>query len=56
MIDIKCPKCGSYEFDCYDVSFNADCNTSWNRCYCEECGTNFSIKYVAVEVELDDED
>ena len=55
MIDIKCPKCGSYDFDCYDMSFNADYEMNWALCYCEneDCGAQFSIKYVATEIELD---
>ena len=56
MIDIKCPKCGSTEFDCYDVSFDADFGAVRALCYCEneDCDTQFDIKYVVTEIELDD--
>lgn len=56
MIEIKCPKCGSTNFDCYDVSFGCDYKTVWALCYCEneDCDTQFDIKYDATEIELDD--
>lgn len=54
MIDIKCPKCGSYDFDCYDISFNANYEMNWALCYCEDCGTQFNVKYVFDDIELED--
>ena len=54
MIEIKCPKCGSHDFDCYDISFNAEYEMNWALCYCEDCDAQFSIKYEVTEIELDD--
>ena len=54
MIEIKCPKCGSKIFDCYDTDFNREDAVSWDFCCCENCGAYFDIKYVAVEIELRD--
>ncbi len=56
MIEIKCPKCGSKEFDCYDTDFNLQEGIHWDLCYCEDCGANFDIRYMAVEIEEEDED
>lgn len=52
-IELKCPKCGSKNFDCYDTDFDMK-GTHWDFCYCEDCGTNFDIRYVAVEIESRD--
>lgn len=54
MIEIKCHKCGSENFDCYDVSFDADYGAVRALCYCEDCGAQFDIKYVATEIEPED--
>lgn len=56
MIEIKCPKCGSKEFDCYDTDFNLQEGIHWDLCYCEDCGANFNIRYMAVDIEADNED
>lgn len=53
MIEFKCPKCGSKNFDCYDTDFNMQEGTHWDVCYCGDCGMNFKIKYIAVEIESD---
>ena len=53
MIEIKCPKCGSKNFDCYDTDFDMK-GTCWDFCHCEDCDADFDIKYVAVEIELRD--
>lgn len=51
MIEIKCPKCGSTNYDCYDTDFDMSQGLHWDLCYCEDCGDGFKIKYVAVEIE-----
>ncbi len=51
MIEIKCPKCGSKNFDCYDTDFDLYGGICWDFCCCEDCGTDFDIKYTAVEIE-----
>lgn len=56
MIEIKCPKCGSKNFDCYDTDFILLDGICWDFCYCEECGANFNIRYMAVEIELEEDD
>lgn len=56
MIKIECPKCNSENFDCYDTDFNIQKGIHWDLCYCEECGANFNIRYMAVDIELEDED
>lgn len=47
-IEIKCTKCGSKDYDCYDQDSMG--GTHWEHCYCEDCGTEFDIKYIAVEI------
>ena len=54
MIEIKCPKCGSTNYDCYDTDFDMSQGIHWDLCYCEDCDAGFNIKYVAVEIELRD--
>ena len=54
MIEIKCPICGSYDFDCYDIGFNAGYEIIYAKCYCDECDAQFDIKYEVVDIELDD--
>ena len=54
MNDFKCPKCGSKDFDCYDMDFNAQEGIHWDLCSCDECDALFKIKYVAVEIEMND--
>ena len=54
MMEIKCPKCGSTSFDCYDTECNMDSTILWHKCCCEECGADFKIHYIAVEVEAMD--
>lgn len=54
MIEIKCPKCGSEYFDCHDTEFNDSEGVAWALCYCEDCGTEFDIKYKAVEINVVD--
>ena len=53
MIEIKCPKCGSKNFNCYDTDFDRE-GTCWDFCHCEDCDADFDIKYVAVDIELRD--
>lgn len=48
---IECPKCGSDCFDCNDMETNPAIGVHWEYCYCEECGAEFEVKYVAVEIE-----
>lgn len=53
MIEIQCPKCGIKNFDCYDTDFDMK-GTHWDICSCEDCGADFKIRYVAVEIETSD--
>lgn len=50
-IEIKCPRCGSKEYECYDE--HGINGIHWEKCVCYDCDTQFDIKYVAVEIELD---
>lgn len=53
MIQIKCPKCGEKNYiDCYDTDFSFDDGIHWDLCHCGECGADFSVKYVAVDIEV----
>lgn len=54
MIEIKCPVCGSYDFDCYDINFNAGYELVYAKCYCDECDAQFDIKYEVADIELED--
>ena len=54
MIEVKCPKCDSTSFDCYDTDCNIESTIHWNLCCCDDCGAEFSIKYVATEIESRD--
>ena len=59
MIEVKCPKCGNTEFDCYDTDCDMNYTTHWNLCYCDECGTQFKIEYTAIgieETEIEEDD
>lgn len=56
MIEIKCPKCGSKNFYCHDADFDMQKGIHWDLCYCEDCGVDFNIKYMAVEIETEDEE
>ncbi len=56
MTKIKCPKCGSTSFDCYDSDFNMREGIHWDFCYCEDCDVQFTVKYVAVDIESEDVD
>lgn len=56
MIEIKCPNCGSEDYDCYDTNCCMEMGVHWDKCYCEECGAQFDIKYIAVEIEVKEND
>ena len=49
---IRCPKCGSENYDRYDTE-NYGNGVHFDYCYCEECDAQFDVKYVAVEITLD---
>jgi hypothetical protein len=49
---IKCPNCGSEDYECYDTTNNGN-GVCWEYCCCEDCDTQFDVKYVAVEIKLD---
>lgn len=49
IIEVKCPKCGSKDYECYDTSHRGD-GTCVEYCYCEECDAQFDVKYIAVEI------
>jgi hypothetical protein len=53
MSKVKCPKCGSEEFDCYDTNSYYDDGTHVEDCYCEECDCQFTVKYEMVEIKED---
>lgn len=51
MIEFKCPKCGSENFDYYDTDFDIAEGIHWDLCSCDKCSALFRIRYVAVEIE-----
>ena len=53
-MEIKCPKCGSTSFDSYDSDCSIDNTFLWYECYCDNCGAEFKVHYIAVEVEAMD--
>jgi hypothetical protein len=55
MIEIKCPRCGSYDFDCYDIAFGANYELTYAKCYCDDCDCQFDIRYEAVDIELEED-
>ena len=55
MIEIKCPKCGSEDICCYETDFDMSKGINWDFCDCRDCHTYFDIKYVAVEIEVRDQ-
>ena len=54
MIEVKCPKCGSTDFECYDIDCNMEHTIHWDECYCNVCDEQFDIRYEAVEIETRD--
>ena len=54
MIEMKCPKCGSEDIDCYETAFDIPRGLHWDFYCCENCKAYFDVKYVAVEIELRD--
>ena len=48
--EIRCPECGSEDYDCYDISTMDGIH--WDFCCCEDCGAEFDVKYIAVEIKL----
>jgi hypothetical protein len=50
MLELKCPLCGSNQFDCVDTDYDGR-GTHWDICNCDRCGHTFKIKYVAVSIE-----
>ena len=52
MIDIKCPKCGNYKYDCFRTEYSKLTENVWADCYCKNCESYFYIKYEATEIEL----
>lgn len=49
-IEIKCPECGSEEFECYD-SYSMD-GVYLEHCVCYDCDELFDVKYIAVEIKF----
>lgn len=47
-IEIKCPNCGSENYECYD-EYSMD-SVHLEHCVCYDCDTQFDIKYIAVEI------
>lgn len=54
MISIECPSCNCEDFDCYDIAVCCDYSSVDMLCYCENCGTQFRIEYIATKVALDE--
>lgn len=52
-VKIKCTKCGSKKFDCYDTTFDDRNGICFAYCVCEKCDTQFKVKYEIVSVEED---
>ena len=50
-IEIKCPKCGSKKFECYD-EYSMD-GVHLEHCVCYDCEAQFDVKYMAIEIKLD---
>lgn len=50
MLELKCPLCGSDQFDYFDTDDDGR-GTHWDICNCDSCGRIFKIKYVAVSIE-----
>ena len=53
MSKVKCPKCGSEEFDCYDLDSYYEDGTHEENCVCYECDCQFTVKYKMVEIKED---
>ena len=51
MLELKCPICGSEQFDCFDMDYDGH-GLHWDICNCNECGAIFKIRYIAVDIEL----
>ena len=51
MLEFKCPKCGSEDFDCFDIDFDMSAGIHWDICSCNECEELFKIKYSVVAIE-----
>lgn len=50
---IKCPYCGSEEYECFDRTGEGTMNPM-DLCVCEDCGKQFSIIFEAVDVVKED--
>ena len=50
--EIRCPKCGSDSYDCYNTENNGS-GVHWDYCYCEDCDAQFDVKDIATEIKLD---
>lgn len=53
MSKVVCPKCESEEFDMYDTEYSMNYEYHFAFCYCEDCGTQFRVKYEMVEIKED---
>lgn len=47
---VKCPYCGSEEYECYNRSGDGTMNPV-DLCVCEECDKQFSIIYTIERIE-----
>ena len=50
---IKCPKCGSEDFEIFDTDFDMN-NEITQLCICEKCDVQFCIVYTFDRIEVDD--
>lgn len=48
---IKCPYCGSEDFEIYDTVFGIDNNTIEQLASCDKCEKGFSIVYAIDHIE-----
>jgi transposase-like protein len=51
---IKCPYCGSEDFENFDTVGGYDGEDMLQLCTCFDCDKNFRVVYKCVEVEKDD--
>ena len=53
-MEIKCPYCGSKDYECYDRVGDGTM-TPEDLCVCEECDGQFSILYAVDRIKKEDQ-
>ena len=51
-MQIKCPRCGSVEYECYD-EIGGDGQDILELCVCMECDCDFHVHYRCYDIEED---